>query len=197
MFALVFDPNDYKDKISAGVKDATGRNLVIEGELELSLFPWLAIEIGRTELGNAPGFDDTPFASFDSARLSVQVLPVLLRREIVVGTAALDGMSINLQVRADGTGNWEDFGEAGEVEADEPGPDDSGVTGTVDVVGIAVTNAALTYADAATDSRIELLDLNFTTGGIASADESTIVIDGMDMNADIIGVADVPVSLQV
>jgi AsmA protein len=85
VFALVFDPNDYKDKISAGVKEATGRDLVIEGELELSLFPWLAIEIGRTELGNAPGFDDTPFASFDSARLSVQVLPVLLRREIVVG----------------------------------------------------------------------------------------------------------------
>jgi AsmA protein len=197
VFALVFDPNDYKDKISAGVKEATGRDLVIEGELELSLFPWLAIEIGRTELGNAPGFDDTPFASFDSARLSVQVLPVLLRREIVVGTAALDGMSINLQVRADGTGNWEDFGEAGEVEADEAGPDGGGATGTVDVVGIAVTNASLTYADAASDSRIELLDLNFTTGGIASADESTIVIDGMDIKADIIGVADVPVSLEV
>lgn len=119
IFALVFDPNDYKDKISEGVKDATGRDLVIEGDLQLSLFPWLAIEIGRTELGNAPGFDDTPFAAFDSARLSVEVLPVLLRREIVVATAALDGMNINLQVRKDGVGNWEDFGEAGEVDADE------------------------------------------------------------------------------
>jgi AsmA protein len=197
MFALVFDPNDYKDKISAGVKEATGRDLVIEGDLQLSLFPWLAIEVGRTELGNAPGFDDTPFASFDSARLSVEVLPVLLRREIVVATAALDGMNINLQVRKDGVGNWEDLAEAGEAEADEVGPGDGAATGTIDVAGIAVTNAALTYADAATGSRIELQDLNFTTGGIASVDESVIGIDGIDIGANIIGVVDVPASIQI
>ena len=71
VFMLVFDPNDYKDKIAAGVKEATGRELVIEGDLRLSLFPWLAVEMGKTELGNAPGFDDAPFASFESARLSV------------------------------------------------------------------------------------------------------------------------------
>ena len=80
VFVLVFEPNDYKDKISDGVRKATGRELVIEGDLHLSLFPWLAIEMGRTELGNAPGFDDTPFASFDSARLSVRVMPLLLQR---------------------------------------------------------------------------------------------------------------------
>src|SRR5210317_792855 len=78
VFVLVFEPNDYKDKISEGVKDTTGRELVIEGDLKLSLFPWLAIELGRTQLGNAQGFDDTPFASFDSARLSVRVMPLLL-----------------------------------------------------------------------------------------------------------------------
>jgi AsmA protein len=197
MFALVFDPNDYKDKISAGVKEATGRDLVIEGDLQLSLFPWLAIEVGRTELGNAPGFDDTPFASFEAARLSVEVLPVLLRREIVVATADLDGMNINLQVRKDGVGNWEDLAEAGAAEADEAGPGDGAATGTIDVAGIAVTNAALTYADAATGSRIELQDLNFTTGGIASVDEAVIGIDGIDIGANIIGVVDVPASIQI
>lgn len=197
IFALVFDPNDYKDKISEGVKDATGRDLVIEGDLQLSLFPWLAIEIGRTELGNAPGFDDTPFAAFDSARLSVEVLPVLLRREIVVATAALDGMNINLQVRKDGVGNWEDFGEAGEVDADEAETGEGGDTGTIDVAGIAVTNAALTYADAAAGSQVELQDLNFTTGSIASVDEAVIGIDGIEIGANVIGVVDVPVSIQI
>ena len=33
VFVLVFDPNDYKDRISEGVKEATGRELVIEGDL--------------------------------------------------------------------------------------------------------------------------------------------------------------------
>ena len=122
VFVLVFDPNDYKDKISAGVREATGRELVIEGDLSLSLFPWLAIEMGRTELGNAPGFDDTPFASFESARLSVRVMPLLLQRQVVVGTAALDSLRVNLQVRKDGKGNWEDFGEAGAAEPETPEP---------------------------------------------------------------------------
>jgi AsmA protein len=196
--SLLFDPNDYKDQISAGVKDATGRELVIEGDIGLKLFPWLAIDIGRVELGNADGFDDTPFASFDSARLSVQILPVLLRREIVVGTAALDGLNVNLQVRQDGTGNWEDLGEAGEsgpaqAETDSGG----GETGTLDISGIAVTNAVLTYADASTGDRIQIADLNFTTGPIRSDDSGAIGVDDIELGGTANGVMDVPVTFGV
>jgi len=178
MFALVFDPNDYKDKISAGVKDATGRDLVIEGELQLSLFPWLAIDIGRMELGNAPGFDDTPFASFESARLSVRLLPMLLRREVVVGTAALDSLSVNLQVSQDGAGNWEDFGEAGETDADDS-PDVSEATSdsaVIDVASISITDAAISYTDASTGDRFELTSLNLTTGHVAAGE--SVPLDG-------------------
>jgi AsmA protein len=40
---IFFDPNDFRQEISDGVKEATGRDLVIEGDLSLSIFPWLAI----------------------------------------------------------------------------------------------------------------------------------------------------------
>jgi AsmA protein len=176
VFVLVFEPNDYKDKISDGVRKATGRELVIEGDLHLSLFPWLAIEMGRTELGNAPGFDDTPFASFDSARLSVRVMPLLLQRQVVVGTAALDSLTVNLQVRKDGKGNWEDFGEAGTAEAETPEPGAPERSATIDVASVAVTDAALTYTDASTGDRFELTDLNLTSGRIAAGE--AVPLDG-------------------
>lgn len=178
MFVLVFDPNDYKDKISAGVKDATGRDLVIEGELQLSLFPWLAIDIGKMELGNAPGFDETPFASFDSARLSVRLLPMLLRREVVVGTAALDSLRVNLQVRQDGTGNWEDFSEAGAIDTDETTDETEAASGSavIDIASISITDAAISYADASTGDSFELTDLNLTTGHVAAGE--TVPLDG-------------------
>jgi AsmA protein len=179
VFVLVFDPNDYKDKISEGVREATGRELVIEGDLELSLFPWLAIELGRTQLGNAQGFDDTPFASFDSARLSVRLLPLLLRREVVVGTAALDSLRVNLQVRKDGTGNWEDFGEADEAREAEPAttePEAAGPSATIDIASVAVTDAALSYSDASTGDRFELTNLNLTSGRIAVGE--AVPLDG-------------------
>ena len=116
-FALLFDPNDYRDNISAGVKEATGRDLVIEGELQLELFPWLAVQIGKSSLGNAEGFGDDPFASFDSARLSVRLMPLLLRREIVVGAAEIEALNLNLAVNRRGVSNWQDLAEQGELEA--------------------------------------------------------------------------------
>jgi len=119
---IFFDPNDFRQEISDGVKEATGRDLVIEGDLSLSIFPWLAIEVGRTELGNADGFSDQPFLSFESARLSVRMLPLILQQETTVGTATLDGLIVNLEVATDGSTNWDDFtdmestADAGEVE---------------------------------------------------------------------------------
>jgi AsmA protein len=179
VFVLIFDPNDYKDDISEGVREATGRELVIEGDVGLSLFPWLAIELGRTQLGNATGFDDTPFASFDSARLSVRLMPLLLRREVVVGTAALDSLRINLQVRKDGTGNWEDFGEAGEDREAEPGTPETeaaGSSATIDIASVAVTDAALSYSDASSGDRFELTNLNLASGRIAAGE--AVPLDG-------------------
>jgi len=79
---LLFDPNDHRENLEFFVKEVTGRELVIEGDIDVSLFPWLAIEIGRTRLGNAVDFGDKPFASFDKARLSIRLMPMLLRRDI-------------------------------------------------------------------------------------------------------------------
>ena len=106
-FVVLFDPNDYRDRVSAEVKRATGRDLVIEGDLGLSVFPWLAIDVGKTRLGNAPGFGDEPFASFERARLSVRLLPMLLHREVSVGTASLDSLHLNLEVAKNGRSNWQ------------------------------------------------------------------------------------------
>src|SRR5690606_84872 len=86
---LFFDSNNYRDEIATRAEAATGRRLTIEGDLSVSVFPWLAVQMGKTRLGNAAGFGDEPFVTFDSARLSVRLMPLLLRREIAVGTASL------------------------------------------------------------------------------------------------------------
>jgi AsmA protein len=58
---FVIDPNDYRDEIVEAVEKQTGRKLTIDGELKLSVFPWVGIEIGKMALGNAQGFGDNPF----------------------------------------------------------------------------------------------------------------------------------------
>jgi len=54
---MLVDPNDYKDQITSLVKDKTGRTLEIDGDINLSVFPWLGADIGPTRLSNAAGFD--------------------------------------------------------------------------------------------------------------------------------------------
>ena len=53
-----------------------------------------------------------PFAEFDRAKLSVRVLPLLLRQEVAVGAAVLDALRLNLEVTNDGRSNWDDFASA-------------------------------------------------------------------------------------
>ncbi len=106
--ALLIDPNDYKDEIIAAVKENTGRELRIEGDLKLSLFPWLGLETGGIELANAPGFGEQPFARVAAAGVRVKVLP-LLQRELVVDSVTLDGLVLNLMRNRAGTTNWQDL----------------------------------------------------------------------------------------
>lgn len=180
-FYLLFDPNDFRDRISGEVETATGRELVIEGDLELSLFPWLAIEIGPTRLGNAPGFGSEPFASFDTARLSVRLLPLLLRREITVGVAELDGMQLNLAVDSSGRSNWEDLLQAGEAapaqeQVDAPAGSD------LQINGVSIRDATLTYTDAQLGESYSLTELNLSTGGIGAGEPVNVAV-GFDFEA--------------
>ncbi len=172
---LFFDPNDFRDTISTQVKNTTGRDLTIEGDLSVSLFPWLAVEIGQTTLGNAEGFGDEPFVSFDSARLSVRVMPLLTQQEIAVGTAALDGFEANLAVRADGTTNWDDLAQAGQA-SDSATSETGGGDVMLDIANVSLNDARINYTDAQSGSRYSVTDLNLATGRIAPGE--TFDIDG-------------------
>src|SRR5690606_27850105 len=55
---VLVDPNDYKDQIAQAVEQQTGRTLTIEGDLDLTFFPWLGLKLGRAQLSDAPGFGD-------------------------------------------------------------------------------------------------------------------------------------------
>lgn len=49
---LFVEPNQFKPQIVKAVKDQTGRDLDIQGDLALSVFPWLGVKIGPTRMSN-------------------------------------------------------------------------------------------------------------------------------------------------
>ena len=191
---LLFDPNDYKEDIQVAARESTGRELVIEGDLSVSIFPWLAIEAGRTTLGNGDGFSDEPFASFDSAKLSIRLLPMLLRRDVEIATASVDALHLNLEINRSGRSNWQDFIDAGEVAEQMAAAEDESTTtevGGLDIAGFSVSNSQISYNDAQAGGDFELNELNISTGSVTSND-GAIHLDGFSIEALLEGVAEMP-----
>ena len=119
---LFFDPNDFREDIANKVREQTGRELTIEGDISLDIFPWIAVQVGKSSLGNAQGFGDEPMASFDSASFSVRLMPAILRQEVVVGAADIVALNLNLEVDRNGNDNWSDLvSEESSDAADDEG----------------------------------------------------------------------------
>ena len=179
-FFLFFDPNDFREEIADAVKEATGRDLVIDGEVNLQLFPWLAVEVGHATLGNAPGFGDEPFAEFDRAELSVRVLPLLLRQEVAVGAAVLDALRLNLEVNSKGQTNWDDLASE---ETDVVGIEGVDTTPQAsdgqafEVSGVDINDASIAYANRATGDIYTLSAVNMKIGRI-SGDRDPVPASG-------------------
>lgn len=162
---LVFDPNQYKDDIVRIVKEKTGRDFKIEQKIGWSFFPYLGVETGGLELGNAPGFGPAPFAKINSAGVRVAFLP-LLRGKLEVDTIYLHDLNLALAKNRAGVTNWSDLAKADTKP--EPVPEQPQEV-RLPVEGLSlgkldVRRAQITWRDETADSTMVLRKLNLTTG---------------------------------
>lgn len=162
---LLFDPNDYKDTIISQVQKRTGRDLAIPGELKMSKFPSLGVDIGAIELGNADGFGDQPMLKSGQASVSVKLLP-LLKKDVQVSTLTLRDVYINLGRNAEGKTNWDDLmALGGEKETKESG--DAKNLAALAIGGIDLENANLVWDDKLLGKKYAVSELNLKTGELA------------------------------
>lgn len=161
---LVYDKEDLKHAITAEVQRQTGRELVIGGALDFSVFPWLAVEVADLNLSNAPGFGEKPFARIGKARVGVALIP-LFSHQLTADEITLDGLELSLAVNSKGKNNWDDL--AGEREAaketESVGP---GLFSSGRIAGLNLNDAQLEYQDQQSGSHYRLHDLNLKTGAL-------------------------------
>jgi AsmA protein len=157
---LFVNPNDYKDRIAQQVKSATGRELTLSGPIRLSVFPWIALELGPASLGNPPGFSTQPFAAVQHIAVRVKLLP-LLRKELQIGRIEIDGLDLRLLKNAAGKGNWQDFGGSGSKS--QPASTSSGSGTLPDLAGLEIKDSRLSYQDMVADH--VSLELGHVTSG--------------------------------
>ncbi len=163
------NPNDFKAEIQAAVKDHTGRDLMIDGDLGLSVFPWIGISTEKLSLSNAPGFSDQPFAEIAASNIKVKLLP-LLSKELEISRIVLKGLTLNLAKNQQGISNWDDLTGTKTEATTEPAktastsPQSTSPLAALAIGGISIEQARIIWDDQQQGKHTEINDINFTTG---------------------------------
>lgn len=169
---FLIDPNDFKPEIEQAVKNKTGRELTIDGNIELSIFPWLGFATEKVVLSNAPGFPDKPFAEINGSQIKVKLVP-LLSKKIEVDRIILKGLILNLAQTSKGT-NWDDLSSLNKTGKEaQPGPsgetEQTGATplAVLAIAGITIENAQIDWDDLKNKKHLIISDLNLNTDDLS------------------------------
>lgn len=161
------DLNSYKGMIAEQAKAATGRDLVIEGDISLSLLPIPSVSVEGIKFGNAPSGAAANMAEIEKVKVEVALLP-LLSSNVEIKSVSLVNPVIVLEKLADGTGNWEiapaDGAAAPEASATPAEGEAAGSDFNISVEGASITDGTLIYRDLATagEQRVENLNVDLS-----------------------------------
>ncbi len=175
---LFFNPNDYKAQIETLVQQETGRTFKLDGDIQLSIFPWVGLELNQARLGNAPGFSDPEFAKIERLHLKVKLMP-LLSQKLEMDTLSLTGAEVYLTRLVDRRSNWDDLLVK---SAAQPTPSSPETSATFDptrlhIGGIHMENAALHWDDQQHQQLITLSKVNLNIGAIALPEPIKVDLD--------------------
>ena len=145
----------YKTQIEKAATTALGRDVLLTGDVSVSVFPRIAASVGGVTVANPEGFSTPNLIEAGELRGSVKWLPLLSRRVEVEELSFVDA-NVQLEKLADGRTNWE-FG-SGQQQTTETTGDGGNVSASIGKASL--KNASLTYRDASADTVYELKDLN-------------------------------------
>ena len=164
LLLMMFDSARIKAELVDAVQAKTQRTLKIDGELGLFFWPNVGIEVGKTTLSEFKS--NSEFAAIDKARVSVAVLP-LLSKQVVVEAIELDGASVTLIKRKDGTLNIDDLTAK---DAGKPAqPEQAAGPSTplqVAIAAVKISNARLVWRDEQSGETTTLSGFDLATGRI-------------------------------
>jgi AsmA protein len=164
-----FDANKWKGEIAQLVREKKSRGLKIEGELSLSLFPGIGVQLGRATLSEHK--NEQVFAAVDKARISLRLMP-LLSKQVVVDTVELEGVRARVVRFKDGRLNIDDL----------MGKDDKEPAPRFDVAGVKLAGGELAWRDEKAGQEVTLSAVSLATGRLANA-----ASDKFDLSARLAG----------
>ncbi len=183
----IIDFNEHKDELEAAIHRTTGYEVRLIGDIELAFVPWLIINTGEAAVANPPGFEPDNLASVRELQARLRVFPLLMGR-IEMERIILHGLDLKLIKDQDGRPNWvvaeremSKKNTSGLAWADEA--DTQQETSRrmripeMDIAGLEMLDANISYQDLATGQHIMITDLNLDSGRITQEEPFEVTAD--------------------
>jgi AsmA protein len=164
VFLATFDPNSLKPRIIAAVKQSTGRDLTLQGDIRLGLSLQPTLQISGVSFSNPPGFSRPQMATLERLDLKLGLLPLLSHR-VEIDKLVLVKPDILLEANAQGQPNWQ--------FTPEPGAASSGSGGG----GGDKTQTRITVAD------LRVLDGMVTLRAVGGAQNTVLAVKSLEATA--------------
>ena len=172
---FVVPTDTYKRQIEAQVERATGRTLAIDGPLEFSLLPTVAVNVEDVRFANVEGGAEPEMARLKGLQAELKIWP-LLRGVVEVDRFVLIEPQFHLEIDAQGRPNWA-FATIDQTPAEQQAPPDTAGTEPeaspdegglglpvtdVKLGDIRIEDGSLTFSDArsGTTERIEAINVD-------------------------------------
>ena len=141
-----YDYNKLKPRVGRMVKEVTGRELNLDGEINLEIGFSPALTVSDVTFANASWGSRPQMIKIKQLQVQVRLLP-LLYRDLELKHIGLAGVDVLLETDKTGRGNW-DFG----AEDSSAGKTGAFKLHNIDIDKIRIENLTLTFRDGETGS---------------------------------------------
>lgn len=177
IYIATYDLNEHKDMIASRVRAQTGRDIMLKGPIEHSLYPWLGIRLEDVSLSEDPAFGSAPFLATGLAAVRIKLIP-LLKGEFEIDTVTLHDTTVNLITTADGRNNWDSLATSAEEDADSTGGEPFTLPRVV-IGGIDIRNLKLNIRDDRSGQITQVQELAFTTDALTLGEPLSMKLSGL------------------
>ena len=179
------DPRTYAGLVTTAVEEATGRKLVINGNIDIALGLTPGVVIEDITLSNAKWSQQPLMASAKRLEVEIRLLPLLFG-DVKIRRIILSGAQVNLERAADGKDNWT-FATNAEPAAVAPA-DATAESSLPEIHQIRIEDSKLVFDDrgAKEHREAEIKLLKLTADGLDRTLEFDLAgaIDGRPLKAD-------------
>ncbi len=133
---LFLNADNFRARIENELSTSLGRKVTL-GKLDLSVWSGSLVAQNAT-LADNPAFSNQPFLQAASVKINVEMIPLILNRQVHITGFSIDTPKINLIRHANGTWNYSTIGAASSKSSGN-GNGSSSMTGGVTVGHVTVT----------------------------------------------------------